>query len=120
MSKPRYRWWGYALKVVRDYPKLLAADHLTVDDQKDRDAVAQAIEQIRQGRHGEETLQLIKHVYWDGSARRIEDAAMRLHISESTAKRWHREFIRAVGRGLGFSVAADKGAEHKAESGATE
>lgn len=113
MSKPRYRWWGYALKVVRDYPKLLAADHLTVDDQKERDAVAQAIEQIRQGRHGEETLQLIKQVYWEGSARRIEDAAMRLYISESTAKRLHREFIRAVGRGLGFSVAAAKGDMHE-------
>ena len=109
MSKPRYRWWGYALKVVRAYPKLLAADHLTVDDQKDRDAVAQAIEQIRKKRHGEEVLQLIKQVYWDGSARRIEDTAMRLYISESTAIRWHGDFIRAVGRGLGFSVVAAKG-----------
>lgn len=120
MSKPRYRWWGYALKVVRAYPKLLIVDYLTVDDQKDRDAVAQAIEQIRQGQHGEKMLQLIKQVYWDRSARRIEDAARWLYISESTACRWHREFIRAVGRGLGFSVAAAKGAEHKVESGATE
>ena len=120
MSKPRYRWWGYALNVVRAYPKLLAADYLAVDDKKDRDAVEQAIKQTQKGRHGEEILQLIKQVYWDQSARRIEDAARRLYISESTACRWHREFVRAVGRGLGFSVAAAKGAEHKAESGATE
>ena len=113
MSKPRYRWWGYALKVVRAYPKLLAADRLTVDDQKDRDAVAQAIEQIRKKGNGAEMLQLIKQIYWDGSARRIEDAARRLYISESTASLWHREFIRAVGRGLGFSVAAAKGDVHE-------
>lgn len=102
MSKPRYRWWGYAKNVVRAYPRLAAAERLTADDMKDRDAVAWAIEQTRKGRHGEETLQLIKQVHWDRSARRLEDAAQRLYISASTARKWHREFLRLVGNGLGF------------------
>ena len=109
MSKPRYRWWGYALKVVRAYPKLLAADCLTEDDQKDRDAVSRAIELTRECRHGAEILQLMKWVYWDRSVPRLKDAAQRLYVSENTVNRRHREFIQTVGKCLGFSVAAANG-----------
>lgn len=111
MSKPRYRWWKYALNVVRAYPKLCDTKNLTADDQRDRDAVARAIEQTRKSRHGEETLRIIKWVYWERSVRRIKDAAQRLYVSENTANRRHREFINTVGKCLGFSVAAPKGKE---------
>jgi len=99
---------------------MVAAECLSADDQKERDAVARAIEQACAGKHGEETMKLIRQVYWGGTSRRIEDVARRLYISKNTAARRHREFIRAVGRCLDFSVAAAKGAEDKVESGATE
>ena len=105
MSKPRYRWWGYARCVVRDYPKLMAAKSLTADDLKDRDAVTQAIGIISQKRKGEEQMELIRGVYWGSVEQRIEDVALRLYISNATAKRWHGEFIRMVARCLGFSMA---------------
>lgn len=107
MSKPRYRWWGYARNVVRAYPKLMAAKSLTAEDLRDRDAVTMAIDITRQKRKGEELLALIEEVYW-GSARRIEDAAMRLYIADQTARRWHGEFIRTVGQCLGLYVADNK------------
>lgn len=116
MSKPRYRWWGYALKVVRDYPKLVATECLSEDDQKERDAVARAIEQASAGKHGKETMELIRQVYWSGVSRRIEDVARRLYISENTAARRHHEFIRAVGRCLGVTSGRGETAKNEMHS----
>jgi len=104
MSKPRYRWWGYVRRVVRDYQKLMAANSLTVDDRKDRDAVTRAIDQTSQQPNGENRLSLIKGVYWGSVEQCIEDVAFQLYISNETAKRWHGEFIRLVADGLGFDT----------------
>ncbi len=104
MSKPRYRWWGYARNVVRAYPKLMAAKCLAEDDLRDREAVAKAIEITMQKRKGKELLALIRGVYWGNAEQRIEDVALHLYISGTTATRWHGEFIRLVGTGLGFST----------------
>lgn len=116
MSKPRFRWWSYVRHVVRDYKKLSVAEHLTVDDRKDRDAVTTAINIAKQSPKGEEMLALIECVYWGSSGRRIEDAALKLYIGERTARRWHGNFIRLVARCLGFSVVDDKQMDWKSEA----
>lgn len=108
MSKPRYRWWGYARNVVRAYPKLMATKSLTTDDLRDRDAVTMAIDITMRKRKGEELLALIKGVYWGSVEQRIEDVALRLYIADITAKRWHGEFIRTVGKCLGLYVEDNK------------
>ena len=108
MSKPRYRWWGYARNVVRAYPKLMAAKCLAEDDLSDRDAVTQAINITKQKRKGGDMLGLIKGVYWGRSEQSIEKAASHLYISGTTAIRWHGEFVRTVGKCLGFAV-SDEG-----------
>ncbi len=115
MSKPRFRWWSYVRHVVRDYKKLSAAEHLTVDDRKDRDAVAKAISIAKQSPKGAEMLALIECIYWGSSGRRIEDAALRLYIGERTARRRHGDFIRLVAQCLGFSVAEDKQTDRENE-----
>jgi len=116
MSKPRFRWWSYVRHVVRDYKKLSAAEHLTVDDRKDRDAVAKAISIAKQSPKGEEMLALIECVYWGISGRRIEDVALRLYISERTARRRHGEFIQLVAQCLGFSVAEENDEQKESDS----
>ena len=115
MSKSRYRWWGYVRHMVRDYQKLIDAKHLTVDDQKDRDAVTKAIDIARQQPKGEELLTLIRDVYWNNGGLRINDAALHLYISEITAKRWHSEFIRLVGKCWGFTVADEEESDEQAQ-----
>lgn len=109
MSKPRYRWWGYALNVIRAYPKLQTTECLTADDQRDLTAMEQAIELAKNDRHGTQMLDVIQRVHWDKSARRIEDAAHYMYVSERTAVRRHGDFVRLVGQCLGFAVELHRG-----------
>lgn len=127
MSKPRYGWWSYAKHMVRSYPALkreydelrrqritanvtglpgtagysrstesTALKQLPPARQKEYDAVAKAIEQTRRMHAGRERLAVIDMVLWRGT-HNIDGAAMHLYISESTARRYHTEFIRLVG-----------------------
>lgn len=134
MSKPRYRWWGFACRMIRDYPWLkadyaelhkqsmsagdgmprgrntgrmvesTAMRQMPVDDQNCYDAVARAIELTRVRSGGAERLELIRQVYWQKKRRSIRDAARTVGISEQTAKRWHGDFVRLVGSCYGFET----------------
>lgn len=138
MSKPRYRWWGFVRKMIRDYPGLkaelddlhsqsitantsgmpsgggegrtveaIAMRTLPPDDQKAYDAVNRAIEITALRASGEERLAMIRYLYWGKHTHRIEDAAIRCHVSVPTAKRWHGDFVRTVGMCYGFSLKDD-------------
>lgn len=103
-QKEMFRWWTFARAMVRDYPKLCNNPPQTTDDIKDREAVAKAIELTRQSRNGEDHLALIRAIYWGRKQRRVKEAAIGLYISDATAKRWHGEFIKLVGRCWGFQA----------------
>lgn len=138
MSKPRYRWWGFARKMIRDYPGLkdalndlhsqsitantsgmpsgggegrtvetIALRTLPPDDQKVYDAVTRAIQITALRASGEERIAMIRYLYWGKKTRKIEDAAVRCHVSVPTAKRWHGDFVRTVGVCYGFSLKDD-------------
>lgn len=102
MKKRMFRWWTYARAMVRSYPQLCSEPPKTPDDTKDREAVAQAIELTRQSRNGAAHLELIETVYWGRKQCTVKDAAVRLYISSATAKRWHGEFIKLVGKCRGL------------------
>lgn len=135
MSKPRYRWWGFVRKMIRDYPALkkqweelhtqsisvemtgmpkgtgvgrgveaIALQQLPRDDQDAYDAVTRAVELTKLRPDGKERLALIRYVYWYEKRHLIKDAAYKLHISEDTAKEWHGEFVRLVGKCYGFQL----------------
>lgn len=135
MSKPRERWWGFARRMIRDYPALkrawndlhaqsMVADmsgnqrggyagrnevssvlyQLSADDQKDFDAVSRAIEETEKLADGRLHIDLITMVYWSRRNLLLKDAAVKLNISEQTAKFWHRDFVRLVGKYRGFKV----------------
>lgn len=135
MSKPRYRWWEFARKMIRDYPALkravddlhsqtvtadtsgmprgggagrtvetVAMRRLRPDDQKVYDAVAQAVELTELRTDGKERIALIRYCYWYPKRHKLKDAALHAHISEDTAKAWHGDFVRLVGRCYGFEL----------------
>lgn len=136
MSKPRERWWGFARRMIRDYPALkrewndLHAQSMVAnmsgrpgggsagrtvesialrqlpdeEDQKVFDAVSRAIMETELLADGTLRIDLISMVHWSKKKLRLEDAALRLHISKKTAERWHASFVRTVGKHYGFKV----------------
>ncbi len=132
MSTPRYDWWPYVKGMTRRYPQLMqqykdlhetrltaqldgmpGANRLSrpVEDaalrtlprihMKELTAVHGAVRRTLELPRGEERIKLIRMVYWDRS-HTLAGAAMRLDIAEVTAKRWHGEFLREVGREFGL------------------
>ena len=69
--------------------------------QAEYDAVTKAIELTKKRQNAADRLALIDLVFWKGT-HKLEGAAMKLYISDSTARRYHTDFLRLVGfcRGL--------------------
>ena len=144
MSKPRYRWWGFARAMIRDYPKLkeelellrqqsttagmsgmpkgggagrtaesIALRQLPKDDQAVYDAVTRAADITRLRPDGKDRMELIRLMYWAKKPMTAKGAALLLHISDVTAKRWHGTFVRLVGQCYGFGTGKDDTQEPK-------
>lgn len=60
-----------------------------------------AIAQTDRMRDGGDRIALIRMMYWSRS-HTINGAADMLHISTSTARRWHRAFVQLCGFNMGF------------------
>lgn len=108
MSKPRDRWWGYARGMIRDYPELkkmmVEGECLSEADRRDYHAVRKAIEDTELIADGQRHIDLITLAYWSRRNILLKDAALKLSISEQTAKLWHRDFVRLVGKHRGLKV----------------
>lgn len=97
MSKPRYPWWSYVKSMARRYPKLKLSPE-TVNEQRERDAVAQAIEDLSKR---PDKLRLLSLVFW-GKNVTLDGAAQACFISYDTARAWHKEFLYSVARHYGL------------------
>ena len=82
----------------------VALKQLPGDQQKIYDAVNRTVEGYGVRRDGKEQLQLIRLMYWVKKPMPIQSAALHLHISEATARRWHGVFVRSVAMHYGFNV----------------
>ena len=85
----------------------IALKQLPRDQQQIHDAVHTVTERYRHSREGCEHLHLIQFMYWSIKPMPMASAALHLHISEPTAKRWHGAFVRAVAKAYGFEVSKD-------------
>ncbi len=134
MSKPRYIWWSYAKEMIRQYPELkkeyealhqqnitasmtgipggggasrttehVALRLLSPTKQKEFDAVGDAIQFTQNMKNGKDRLKVISLVLWQNGDT-IEGAAQKIHCSKETAWRYHRDFIRLVGKCYGFDL----------------
>lgn len=132
MSKPRFGWWSYAKYMVRVYPERkkeyqdlqsqqitreisvvaggsvasrstenAALRQLSPAKQAEYDAVTKAIEATKLMRNGKERMALIDMVFLKQS-HTLEGAAYALGYSDTSAVRFHGDFLRLVGlyRGL--------------------
>lgn len=120
MSKPRYRWWGYALNVADDSKQLMESAGPMLCDRMEREALQTAINHTGQLPDGKERLAFLGFRYWDGQKRTIQQAAELTGIQEKTAERWHKEFILLIGSCLGFSTEVSKKPRKKKAAGHVE
>lgn len=128
----RYDWWGYAKGMVRRYPKLCAMEadlrqtsttaaasgmphgsgvtnpvaaaverDLPPVNKRELDAVRAAIAEAEQKPNPAERVELIRLMYWKKS-HTLAGAALAVHVSERTARRWHTDFIKTVGKNFGL------------------
>ncbi len=90
---------GYSLtpgrRVARRKTENNALRTLSPQEQRWIDAVEKALNAIKNRKHGDETLALVQMVYFAQSCT-IQGAAMKLFISESTAKRRAAVFVDLV------------------------
>ena len=80
----------------------IALRQLSEDDQKAYDAVTRAVEITGLRPDGAERIALIRYAYWGKTEHPLKDAALHLHVSEPTAKRWHGDFVRLVAKCCGL------------------
>ena len=101
MSKPRYIWWGYVKALIRaaGNPRSRKYGYLSEAEIAAFQSVWESTDQDRQ--------RLIAMVLIRQS-HTIPGAALKLHISERTAQRWHAEFICAFAQRLGLKVGIKK------------
>lgn len=95
MSKPRYRWWGYAKAMLRAYPQKVTA--------KEREAIEAAIEETKSLVDGADRLKVIDLVFFKGT-HKLAGAAMQVPCSIDTAQKYHADFIRTVGEKRGLNT----------------
>ena len=102
MSKPRYDWWGYVKKIMYRYPNTQRPSEAS--------AIKKAIKETKERcEDGDERLALIHAMYWGKIHYNIPGAALLLPgVSEATAKRWHRDFLKAVACNMGLLPAQKK------------
>ena len=101
MSKPRYIWWGYVKALIRaaGNPRSRKYGYLSEAEIAAFQSVWESSDQERQKLAA---MVLIRQSHT------IPGAALKLHISERTAQRWHAEFICAVAQQLGLKVGIKK------------
>ena len=101
MSKPRYIWWGYVKALIRaaGNPRSRKYGYLS---EAEIAAIQSVWESTDQERQKLAAMVLIRQSHT------IPGAALKLHISERTAQRWHAEFICAVAQRLGLKVGIKK------------
>lgn len=89
MSRPRAGWWAYAKYMARHYPDRV--------NEEEYAAVKEALEETERMRNAADRLKVVNMVLI-GDSHTLEGAALQIPCSTRTAQRWHRDFLRAVGR----------------------
>lgn len=99
----RKAWWGYVKSFIRKYKFLkdMESKEMTETEMREVDAVKAAVETTANMNDGDVRIKLVDIIFWKRT-HTLEGAAMILHISERTARRWHTEFIRTVAKEFGL------------------
>lgn len=80
----------------------VALRQLPPAEQKDYEAVSLALTEMKKRVYGKEFMELVRMRYWQKQNYKLETIASRLHYSETTMKRWNKEFLHLVLRFRGL------------------
>ena len=100
MSNPKYAWWGYIKADIRKYPAMKDTEVFGVSV-REKEAVKASVDQVETLPDGKERLSVVDMVFWR-QTHTIAGAAMEIHCSERTARRWHTDFIKRVAKNYGL------------------
>ena len=81
----------------------IALRELMPQEQREYQAVLDAIAATLRYDTGNERVKFISAIYFSGPQRRLSDVYPMFHIAEATARRWHGDFIRLVAGYLGLT-----------------
>ena len=74
----------------------VALRQLPPAQQKDCEAVSLALDEMKKRSYGKEFMKMVQMRYWQKPTPTLEMIGRRLHYSESTMRRWNKDFIRFV------------------------
>lgn len=101
----RYDWWPYMQAIVRRFPARQAnLESLGKIQQREVQAVSEAIRRTEAMEDGRERMRLVKAVYWSKNRKTMSGIALDLYISRATAFRWNSEFILTVAECFGLYI----------------
>ena len=86
-------WWGYMKYIVRKYGS--GREPASDLERREMEAVRRAVDETLRSSSGKTRIEMVELVFWRQS-HTLTGAALKLHLSERTAQRWHQEFIRCV------------------------
>lgn len=82
----------------------IAMRQLPPAEEKEYQDVSSALRMTRLLPDGESKVKLIELMYFKHGGIKMEYAAYRVHISYSTARRWHKDFINLIGKIHGWTA----------------
>ena len=101
----RYDWWPYMQAIVRRFPSRQANfDNLGKIQQREVQAVSEAIRLTEAMEDGDERLKLVKAIYGSRHRKTMAGIAMEMYISRATACRWNSDFILTVAESFGLYI----------------
>ena len=106
MRKPKCDWWPNVVGMVKHYPGRTAAKEIGIQLAPQRlrecEAVGRTLEIVRLLPDGDDRVELIRRIYWQGAKRNIKDVFEGLAATVSEAENWHGDFIRMVAIEIGY------------------
>lgn len=100
MSRPKYWWYDYVKKSIMHSLGTGTAPETLQEFISDK-AVKTVLAKTKSQYRGDERLRMIDLVYRKRQ-HNVPGAAVKLHISETTACEWSKEFVYAVAKEMGF------------------
>ena len=99
---PRYNSNSVGNKQVNRKTESIALRELPPKDQQRYEAVDRALRKTKHMRDGTLRCRLIELTYFSGRCN-MQGAALTLHVSYMTVRRWHVDFVRLVAENLGLT-----------------
>ena len=101
MKKQYYPWWGYVKHIVRKYPDIRDKKDLKGVEERERDAVLNAIDTAWGSDQGSTQMMAIGMMHFHRT-HTLTGAAQEIGCDRATVARWQRKFFEGVAKNMGL------------------